>query len=137
MDAIQMFKEAAKEMQNDERYKKLDAARRANDEDTDLQNEIGEFNLVRLDLNNEMEKGEKDEKKLGELNTRINELYNNVMTNPNMLAYNEAQQEMKGLISYINAIISAAVDGDDPLLVQEPVAGGCGEEGCSSCSGCG
>ena len=56
MDAIELFKKAAAAMQTDERYLALDAARRANDENKELQDMIGEFNLARMDLNNEITK---------------------------------------------------------------------------------
>lgn len=135
MDAIAMFKEAAVALQKDPRYQKLAAARQQNDDDEELQNMIGEFNLVRLDLNNEMEKDDRDDGRIAELDTKINHLYNGIMTSPSMLAYNEAKQEIKGLVSHINAIVAAAVDGDDPMLVTEPVEG-CGPDGCASCSGC-
>ena len=46
MDAIELFKKAAAAMQTDERYLALDAARRANDENKELQDMIGEFNLA-------------------------------------------------------------------------------------------
>lgn len=135
MDAIAMFKEAAVALQKDPRYQKLADARQKNDDDEELQNMIGEFNLVRLDLNNEMEKDDRDDERVKELDTKINHLYNGIMTSPSMLAYNEAKQEIKGLVSHINAIVAAAVDGDDPMLVTEPVEG-CGPDGCASCSGC-
>lgn len=137
MDTITSFKQAACALQQDERYLRLAAARKANDEDSQLQDKIGEFNLVRLDLNNEIQKDERDDARVTELNTRINELYSSIMGNPNMVAYNEAKQDIQELINYVNIIINAAVDGDDPMQVEEPVAGGCGEGGCASCAGCG
>lgn len=137
MDAILKFKEAAKAFQEDERYQKLAAARKDNDADTELQNMMGEFNLVRLDLNNELEKENRDEARTAELNGRINTLYNNIMGNANMIAYNEAKEGIEGFITYVNAILNAAIDGEDPLLVEEPQeAAGCPSDGCASCSGC-
>ena len=56
MDCIDLFKKAAAALQTDPRYLELDAARRENDMDEELQNMIGEFNLARLDLNNESAK---------------------------------------------------------------------------------
>ena len=53
MDCIDLFKRAAMALQTDPRYLELDAARRENDNDQELQGLIGEFNLKRLDLNNE------------------------------------------------------------------------------------
>ena len=54
MDCIDLFKRAAMALQTDPRYLVLDQARKANDKDEELQNMIGEFNLARMDLNNEI-----------------------------------------------------------------------------------
>ena len=62
MDCIDLFKKAAAALQTDPRYLELDAARRENDSDEELQNLIGELNLARLDLNNESAKAETTEK---------------------------------------------------------------------------
>ena len=135
MDAILKFKEAAKELQNDDRYILLDAARQRNDADEELQTMLRDFSTARIELNEEMAKDDRDEDKVTQLNMRINQLYNSVMTNENMLAYNAAKQGMESMVSHINAILSAAIDGGDPMTVEEPVA--CGSGGCSGCSGCG
>ena len=68
MDCIDLFKKAAAALQTDPRYLELDAARRENDMDEELQNMIGEFNLARLDLNNESAKAETDAARVAELN---------------------------------------------------------------------
>ncbi len=135
-NAILKFKEAAVAFQQEACYKKLDEARTTNDNDTELQNMLGEFNLVRLDLNNEISKDERSEERVSELNTRINELYNGIMTNPHMLAYNQAKEEVEEFIHYVNAILNTAIDGGDPMMAEPPApAEGCGGS-CSSCSGC-
>lgn len=136
MDAILKFKEAAKELQQDERYLALKAASKANDENEALQDKIGQFNLLRMDLNNEMTKENRNDERVAEMNKRINELYNEVMSDETMMAYNEAKESIENFIEYVNAILNAAIDGQDPMLVEEPVAGGCSAGGCSSCSGC-
>ena len=70
MDPIELFKKAAAALQTDSRYLALDAARRASDADEELQAQIGEFNLARLDLNNEIGKDDRDDQKITELNDR-------------------------------------------------------------------
>ena len=75
MDCIDLFKKAAAALQTDPRYLELDAARRENDSDEELQNLIGEFNLARLDLNNESAKAETNAARVAELNQRVNDLY--------------------------------------------------------------
>ena len=49
MDCIDLFKKAAAALQTDPRYLELDAARRENDNDEELQNLIGEFNRQNRD----------------------------------------------------------------------------------------
>ena len=134
MDAIELFKKAAMAMQTDYRYLALDAARRAADEDKELQDLIGDFNLARMDLENEMGKDDRDDAHIAQLNMKIGDLYNKAMNHPSMLAYNEAKAEADQMIAYIDAIINTAMNGGDPMLVQEP-AGGC-TGSCSSCAGC-
>ena len=58
MDCIDLFKRAAMALQTDSRYLAMDQARKMNDKDEELQNLIGEFNLARMDLNNEIGKSE-------------------------------------------------------------------------------
>ncbi len=135
-DAITMFKEAAAQLQKEEAFLALAHAMEQNDSDEALQQMIGDFNLARIDLNSELSKSaeEKDGEKVAALNTKVNELYNQIMANESMAAYNEAKTEIEKAISYINAIVNTAVNGGDPMTVEEP-AGGCSGS-CSSCSGC-
>ncbi len=134
--AILKFKEAAAAFQNEACYNNMQAARKANDEDEDLQAMLSEFNVTRKDLNGEMHKEDSDEKRVEELEARIGNLYQNIMSNANMQNYNHAKNDVEEFIVYVNAILNAAVDGDDPMQVQKPQAEhGCGG-GCSSCAGC-
>ena len=55
------------------------------------------------------------------------------MNNESMQAYNEAKNEMDSLMQYINAILTTAVNGGDPMTVEEPSS--CSGD-CSGCSGC-
>ena len=135
MDVIDLFKKAAAALQTDERYLALAAARKANDEDEVLQDMIGEFNLARMDLNNEIGKSERNDARIAELNEKVNTLYGQIMNDEGMIAYNEAKRECEALVNYIDAIINAAMNGGDPMAVQEPSASCTGS--CSTCGGCG
>ena len=72
MDCIDLFKRAAVALQTDSRYLVLDQTRKANDKDEELQNLIGEFNLARMDLNNEIGKSERNDARIAELNEKVN-----------------------------------------------------------------
>ena len=102
------------------RYLELDAARRENDMDEELQNMIGEFNLARLDLNNESAKAETDAARVAELNQRVNDLYSQIMASEGMVRYNAAKAECEAMVSHIDAIINTAMNGGDPMTVQAP-----------------
>ena len=134
-DAIALFKEAAAQMQREEAYQALMGTLKRNDEDEALQSLIGDFNLARIDLNAELSKSEdKDQEKIAALNTKVGQLYNDIMANESMIAYNEAKAEVEQMVEYINAIINTAVNGGDPMTVEQPQAGCSGS--CSSCAGC-
>ena len=91
MDAIDLFKKAAVALQTDERYLALAAARKANDENEALQDMIGEFNLARMDLSNEIAKDERDDGRVANLNEKVNDLYSRIMSSEGMVAYNAAK----------------------------------------------
>ena len=61
MDCIDLFKRAAMALQTDPRYLALDQARKANDNDENLQNLIGEFNLARMDADDDRHRNYADE----------------------------------------------------------------------------
>ena len=118
MDCIDLFKKAAAAMQTDPRYLELDAARRENDNDQELQGLIGEFNLKRLDLNNESAKPEPDTAHVAELNQQVNDLYTQIMSSEGMVRYNTAKKECEAMVSHIDAIINTAMNGGDPMTVH-------------------
>ena len=55
------------------------------------------------------------------------------MTNPNMIAYNEAKSAMDQLLAEVNDLVTQCVNGEDPDTVQ-PSAGCTGS--CATCGGC-
>ena len=135
MDAITLFKQAAKALQEDPRYQALDAARKANDADTELQDMIAEFGAMNTAYQQAAMGTEEEQKQLIELQARMNDLYGKIMMSPTMQAYGAAQQEAEKLIGFIDRIISEAMNGGDPMLVEEEPASCC-SGGCAGCSGC-
>ena len=104
------------------------------DNDAELQNLIGEFNLARLDLNNESAKTETDAARVAELNQRVNALYSQIMASEGMVRYNTAKKECEAMVSHIDAIINTAMNGGDPMTVKAPDGACTGS--CSTCGGC-
>ena len=84
--------------------------------------------------NNEIGKSERNDARIAELNEKVNSLYGQIMGNEGMVAYNEAKRDCENLVNYIDAIINTAMNGGDPMTVQEPSASCTGS--CSTCGGC-
>lgn len=133
MDIIKMTRELGKAIQQDERYIAYFAAKDKNDKDSELQKLIGEFNIKRLELNNEMTKDDKDAEKLKELDVTIKDMYTKIMGNESMMAFNIAKNDMDALLSEINNIITMCANGEDPdtCMPEQSCSGSC-----ASCSGC-
>lgn len=79
MDVILAARQLGKAIQQDERYLLLRAREQQNDNDQQLQKLIGDFNLKRIDLNNELNKEQKDQEAINRLNDEIKEIYGHVM----------------------------------------------------------
>lgn len=128
MDIIEKARELGELLKEDDRCKRLQAAKAANDLDTSLQKLIGEFNLKRLALDNELQSEHIDRDKAKALETELRQLYAQVMANPAMAEYTEAKQAVDELTGHINSIIQSSITG-------EPEAQGC-SGGCEGCAGC-
>ena len=129
MDIIELTRKLGHAIQSDERYLAFQVARQNNDEDTVLQEKIGELNLIHANINQALKDENAD---TAELNEKFRAVYEEVIKNPNMLAYQQTKKEMDDMIGYINQLMSLFVNGEDPDTA-EPQALGCG----SGCSGCG
>ncbi len=134
MDIIQMTRELAKAIQQDERFVAFNAAKDGSDKDEQLQTMIGEFNLKRMTINQEAQKEVKDEEKLKELNQELRQLYTDIMGNDNMMKFNQTKTELDSLIQRVTTIITLSAEGEDPETCdyEESSCGG----SCSSCAGC-
>ncbi len=137
MDIIEITRQLGKAIQEDERFSDYMNAKAKNDSDTELQDLIGEFNLLRQNLAMEQSKPaeEQNEEKMAELNEKMQSTYNTIMTNENMADYTMAKAAMDKLMNGVNTILSAALNGDDPLTcpAEMPTCSG----SCGTCGGCG
>lgn len=131
---IEMARELGQALQQDDRYIRTIAAQKAADEDNELQDLIGQFNLKRIALNNEMQKEDKSDEKIDEMSSEIRDVYEKIMKNEAMIAYNAVKPELDQLVNSISRIIVLSAQGEDPNSIEEHEAGCSGN--CSSCGGC-
>lgn len=128
MDIIEKARELGQALMEDERCKRLQAAKAANDSDAKLQEFIGEFNLKKIQMNNEFNKApeQQSKEKLSKIEQELKDVYNKIMTTPTMVEFTAAKKDMDELIGHINSIIQMSVSGE--------VDGSCSGN-CASCGG--
>lgn len=134
MDIIKMARELGKEIQKDPRYTAYQTAQATADADAELQDLIGKFNLKKIDLQNEIQNPDKTQESLRAIDAVLKDLYAKIMENDNMVAYNVAKREMDNMLSFVQEIITAAANGEDPDTVEESTSSCTGS--CSTCGGC-
>ena len=133
MDLIALARQMGHAIQEEKAYKDLQIAKTTADNDKELQDLIGEFNLKRMAINNEVQKDDRSEEKLKELNDSLRHTYAQIMMNENMTKYNEAKTEVDNLVQRVTTIISMAAEGEDPETCDVEAA--CSGN-CATCGGC-
>ena len=132
MEIIELARHLGQAIQQQDCFKKIEQAKKANDADAELQNQIGEFNLARMSLDRALSEDERDDEKIKSLNEQLKAVYERVMQNPSMQAYNAAHAELESLVQKINTVINGAANGEDPFTID--VEGCTGS--CATCKGC-
>ncbi len=132
-EIILKTRELCRLLQEEEAYKTYMAAKEANDNDEELQTDIGEFNLMRINLDAELTKEEKDEEKLKKINEDMRAIYSKIMANESMIKYQTSKKELDGVVDKIYGLILACAAGADPDTAE--ISDGCSGN-CSSCAGC-
>ena len=133
MDIIEMTRKLGAAIQQEEIFKNYIKAKAANDNDVELQDMIGQFNVIRMQLDQALSADEKDGDKVKELNGQLKDTYTAIMGRESMMNYNIAKGELDVLVNQINAVIEHTLDGDDPMTCD--IASNC-TGSCSTCSGC-
>ena len=137
MDIIEMTRELAKKLQQEEAYILLNTTQRAVEEHDALQEAIADFNMKRYELTQEVTKKDRDDAKVDELDKLVRQMYDDITNNEKMAAYNKAQDEFNDMFEYVLHILQMAATGDDPDSIEKPEEGsGCSGD-CGSCGGCG
>ena len=132
MDIIKLTRQLGAEIQNTPEYKRFMEAKIKNDNDEALQKQIGDFNLLKMQLDAEHEKEEKDEAKILEINEKIVTLYNQIISGEGMTEFNAAYAAYKELTDKISNILLMCENGENPETCEPASCSG----NCSSCGGC-
>ena len=133
MDVIKTARELGKAIQQDERFIRYAKAKLANDNDEELQNAIGNFNVKRMELEKAAGEENKDEEKIKTLNEELRTIYGEIMSSAPMVEYNTAKAHLDQMMNEVNIVLSKSLDGEDPETLT--VESGC-TGSCASCGGC-
>ena len=134
MGIIEAARNLGEEIQKDERFIAYAKAKLGVDNNGELQKKIGDFNITRMNLEQESEKDDRDEEKIKELNESLRTIYGEVMSSKEMLDFNTAKADLDAMINDINSIIMQCVEGADPKTVEPEVHSCSGS--CETCGGC-
>ena len=133
MEILEIARQLGAALQADPNYSEFQAAKQACDTDADLQERIGEFNLYRMQVDEELARDERNNDKIAQLNENLRDTYSAIMEQPNMARYNAAKAALDVIVNQVNSIIEQSLDGQDPAAI-DPTAGCTGS--CATCGGC-
>ena len=137
MDVIEVTRQLGAAIQADDRYLTFMEAKKAADNDANVQLMLSQIEAIRTQYQNEASKPAPDQASLQALDQSFQTLYQQVLANETMQAANAAGQEIDSMMNYIMQILSLCVNGEDPATCEPKAQEGCGCEGgdCSSCGG--
>lgn len=133
MDVLKATRELGKALQADERFVEYAKYKLDLDKDEELQKLVGEFNIARMNIEKIGSEENRDEEKFKEANLELRKIYDTIMENENMKAFNSAKEKVDKMLSDIVTIVHMCAEGADPETCEAPQ--GCSGS-CSSCSGC-
>ena len=125
MDIFELAAELGKALKEDEKLKRLEAAKNAYESDPELQRMMVEYEVQQRALQGEIVKEERDTLFIDVIQKRIDELYKLIMEHPVFVELNEAQSEVNELMNAVNNTISFEITGELPSCTHD----------CSSCGG--
>ena len=101
-------------IKEDERILKMNAAKKAFDESTEVQNLMFEYNAQRVALTEEYKKGATDNDIIEAINNRIDQLYNSIVSHPVYVEYTATQEEVNKFMNEVNGEITFTITGERP-----------------------
>ena len=126
MTAFELAAQLGKALKEDEKLVRLANAKKAYEEDKELQKYIIEYEVQQKALQVEITREERDTLFIDVIQKRIDELYKLIMEHPVFAELNEAQAEVNELMNAINNTISFEITGELPSSCTH---------NCSTCGG--
>ncbi len=116
-----------KALKNDPHLVRMDAARRAYEEDATIRTLMTEYEVQQKAMQNVASDENFEPQMMEMIQNRINELYEQIMAHPTYVELNEAQEAVNELMNAVNNTITFAITGEVPSNCTHD---------CSTCGGC-
>ncbi len=114
MEIFEIAELLGKTLKEDEKLKRLAAAKKAYDESPAIAHKLLEYQVQQKAMENEMVKPEKDMHLIELIQNRIDVLYKEISTDPVFLELNEAQAAVNELMNAVNQTITFSITGEIP-----------------------
>ena len=114
MEIFEIAQLLGKTLKEDERLKRLEAAKKQYEESPDLGKMMVEYEVQQKALENEVVKPEKDTHFIDIIQNRINDLYQSIVQHPAFIELNEAQNVVNELMNSVNQTIMFNITGEMP-----------------------
>jgi len=127
VEIIEKAKELGLLLKDSDIVKEYATAKAAYDNDQQMRELLGQFNLHKMSIAMISKQENADEERLSEHEEKLTEVYNKIMESPLMVDFQEKSNRVETIIGNINNILNLYITG-------EP-SGGC-TGSCSTCGGC-
>ena len=127
MEIMEIAKQLGQAIKKDERITRLNDARKAYEEDEEVNRLTLEYNVHQTALREEYGKDDRDMEAIKSIQTRIEEIYNAIVSNASYVAFNVAQEEVNKFMNEVNEEITFQITGERPCTHDCSTCGGsCG-----------
>lgn len=127
-EVLTKARELGEAIVNSEEFKALKNAEEIQENNPEAMKLLQDYNNKRRALAEEITNGDVSPERMEEIRKTLEESFERVMSNPDIAAYNEAQQKFEAIVNQMNAILTFYMTGE--------ISAGCSGN-CSGCSSCG
>ena len=127
MEVMELAALLGQKIKEDPRVVEMTKAQEAYEADAELQKQIMEYNAQSQALSMEYKKEIPENELIGMIEKRIHTLYEEIMGNEKMVAFNKAQDVVNAFMAEVNGEITYQITGERPCTHDCSTCGGhCG-----------
>ena len=127
VEIIEKTKELGKLLSESDQVKALAAARLAYEQNAEIQDLNGQFNIHKMSIAALSKQDNPDEERIAGHEDKLRDIYDKIMSSEVMTDYQTKTQTVEQLIAQINNILNFYISGENPQ--------GC-TGSCATCGGC-